>query len=105
VLQILARAEHHLVHRDRVGPARQRGELRLAHFRRSDHLHGLRDLLRVLDGANAPSNIAGAGHELKALLPYFAFGLSDDSAFGLPTSKVCLNSVSAVFNSAARGSL
>ena len=40
----------------------QRVLLRLAHLRCSDHLHGLRDLRRVLDRLNAPAYVACAGH-------------------------------------------
>src|ERR1043165_6656172 len=57
----------HVVDQRRVRPSRQGSELRLAHLRRSDHLHGLRDLRRVLDRLDAPAYVACAGHWKMAL--------------------------------------
>jgi len=44
-------AEHHR-HLLRVGPRGENALLRALELRRGHHLHGLGDLLRVLDGAN-----------------------------------------------------
>ena len=44
-------------HLSRVRTAADDALLRLAQLRRRDHLHGLRDLLRRLDRADAPTNV------------------------------------------------
>jgi hypothetical protein len=62
VLRTPSRADDHLVHQNRKPPARQRRQLRLAHLRGRDHLHGLRDLRRVLDRLDASADVACAGH-------------------------------------------
>ena len=51
--QVVEDPEHFL----RVRTAAQNAFLRAAQLRGRDHLHGLRDLLRRLDRANAPTNV------------------------------------------------
>ena len=65
------------------GRAGQRRLLRLAHLRRRDHLHGLRDLRRVLDRLDASAYVACAGHGVssRSLLE-----LARPAAFSPPSS-------------------
>src|SRR5882724_5846496 len=86
----------HAVHQRRVRTARDRGLLGLAHLRRSDHLHRFGDLGGVLDRLDPSAYVARAGHVsfLKSQIV-----TSNDYRY------VCLNSVSAAFNSAASASL
>ena len=81
----------HLVHQDRIRPARQRRQLRLAHLRRSDHLHGLRDLRRVLDRLDASADVACAGHENLKHFAIYGLGLLRPSLCGSvsPAPWVC----------------
>src|SRR5450759_547428 len=50
-----------------VGPCPDGAILRTAQFRRRDHLHGLGDLLRIFDRADAPPDIDQTRHELVPL--------------------------------------
>ena len=50
---------HHL---PRVGPGREHRLLGAAQLGRRDHLHGLGDLLRVLDAADPPADVDEGGH-------------------------------------------
>src|ERR1039457_969235 len=58
------RLSEHLVQQVRVGPAHERGLLRLAHLGSRHHLHRLGDLGGVLDRLDSPAYVARAGHEL-----------------------------------------
>ena len=50
-------AREHAPRLVRERPRRHDALLRAAQLRRGDHLHRLRDLLRRLDGANAPAHV------------------------------------------------
>src|SRR5581483_10268477 len=63
----------HLAQRGGVRPRREHPFLRAAQLRRGHHLHGLGDLLRVLDAADAAPDINCAGHIRYATT---TFGLS-----------------------------
>src|ERR1035438_2477502 len=52
-----------------VGTGADGAILRAAQFRRRDHLHGLGDLLRVFDRADAPPDIDQTRHVLRATPP------------------------------------
>jgi hypothetical protein len=60
----VARAVQDLHHLPRVRTRREHGLLRAAELGRGDHLHGLRDLLRVLDAADPASDVDECGHLL-----------------------------------------
>jgi len=52
----------HLAQRARVRARREDTILRALHLRRRDHLHRTRDLPRVLDGLDAPLELAAFSH-------------------------------------------
>ena len=52
----------HLPQQRRVGTRRDHAILRPAQLGRRDHLHGLGDLLRVLDRPDAPPDVDQTGH-------------------------------------------
>ena len=54
----------HLAQQRAIRPRRDHAILRAPQFGRRDHLHGLGDLLRVLDGADAPPDVDQARHGL-----------------------------------------
>ena len=57
-----ATLRQHLPQQRAVGPRRDHAVLRAAQLGRRDHLHGLGDLLRVLDRADAPPDVDQARH-------------------------------------------
>ena len=66
------RRRHVREHLPQQRPVWSRGDhavLRAAQFRRRDHLHGLGDLLRVFDRADAPPDIDQARHGLSEASP------------------------------------
>jgi hypothetical protein len=66
VPEVLARLRgqvcQHLRHLHGEGARRDRALLRTLQLRRRDHLHGLRDLLRILDRLDAPADVEEVCH-------------------------------------------
>ena len=59
-------AAEHALHLQREGPRAHQAFLGAAQLRRRDHLHGLGDLLRVLDRTHAPAEIDERRHRRSA---------------------------------------
>ncbi len=65
----LLQGDEHAIHQTRIGPARQRVQLRFPHFRSRHHLHGFGDLRGIADRFDPAPNILRVCHWSLGRLP------------------------------------